>query len=262
MHKPRAASNGSVPASDGELPVIGVSGYAEQARWGVWDVPAVLLPARYVEAVVAAGGVPVVLPPVPVLIERTLSRLDAVVIAGGPDVDPARYGERPGPATQPPRPQRDAAELGLLSGAGEAGLPVLAICRGMQLLNVARGGSLVQHLPDVVGHHGHAPTPGVYGRHAVRVEPRTRLATALGTAHAEVPTYHHQGIARLGSGLSATAWADDGTIEAVEDPELPFCVGVQWHPEAGDDMALFQALVAAANAARADRVRRDVAAAR
>jgi gamma-glutamyl-gamma-aminobutyrate hydrolase PuuD len=234
------------PRSD--RPVVGVTAYAEPARWGDWEVPAVLLPERYVTSVVAAGGVAVVLPPQPGLLVPVVSRLDALVIAGGPDVDPSRYGADRGPHTAVPRETRDASELDVVAAAEAARLPVLGVCRGMQLMNVARGGSLVQHLPDVVGHAGHAPGKGVYGRHEVRIEPGTRTAAALGAEKADVPTYHHQGLDRLGAGLVVTAWAEDGTIEAVEDPSLPFFLGVQWHPEVGEDLTLFRSLVAAASA--------------
>jgi putative glutamine amidotransferase len=230
----------------GSAPVIGITAYGETAHWGVWNVPAVLLPRRYVDAVAAARGVPVVLPPLPGCVELLLPRLDGLIVAGGPDVEPARYGAEPGPHTAAPRRERDAAELGLLRAVRASGLPVLGVCRGMQLLNVVCGGTLIQHLPDVVGHDQHAPGPGVYGEHDVRIAPGTRTAAALGAEIVPVPSYHHQGIERLGDGLVATGWAEDGTIEALEDPAHPFCVGVQWHPEAGEDLSIFQALVAAA----------------
>jgi putative glutamine amidotransferase len=232
-------------------PVVGITAYAEPARWGDWEVPAVLLPERYVTVVVAAGGVPVLLPPQPALVAAVVPRLDALVVAGGPDVDPARYGAERGPHTAAPRESRDASEIDAVRAAAAARLPLLGVCRGMQVMNVARGGSLVQHLPDVVGHEGHAPGVGVYGRHAVTVEPGSRTAAALGGEKVEVPTYHHQAVERLGDGLVVTAWADDGTIEAVEDPSLPFFVGLQWHPEVGEDLTVFRSLVAAAAARRA-----------
>ncbi len=235
----------------GRRPVVGLTCYSVPARWGVWDMEAALLPRPYVDAVARAGGVPVLLPPLPGLVEEMLDRLDALVLAGGPDIAPSQYGRVPGPHTQPASPQRDAAELGLLSGAVERELPVLAVCRGMQLLNVARGGTLHQHLPDVPGlppDHDHSPGPGQFGRHPVHVAEGTRLARALGRLEVDaVPAYHHQGIEVLGAGLVESAWAGDGLVEAVEDPALPFCLGVQWHPEAGQDPSLFRALVAAAD---------------
>ncbi len=237
-------------SSPGERPLVGLTANLVRATWGVWDTEVVLLQDAYVRRVTAAGGVPVLLPPVPGLVEQVLPRLDALVVTGGQDVDPARYGADRGEHTQVPSRERDAAEAGLLTGAVEAGLPVLGVCRGMQVLNVLRGGTLLQHLPDVVGSHVHAPAPGVYAEHPVTVDGGSLLASLLGLPDggrvAAVPTYHHQGVQRLGRGLVVTARADDGTVEAVEDPSLPFCVAVQWHPEAGDDLSLFRGLVDAA----------------
>jgi putative glutamine amidotransferase len=234
-------------------PLIGISCYRVQARWGAWDLPAALLPDRYVASVTAAGAVPVLLPPVP-LIDQAVTRLDAIVLAGGGDIDPARYGARRDRNCGPSSDERDGAELALAAAALAAGVPVLGICRGLQILNVALGGTLHQHLPDLVGHEGHAPEPGGYGAHEVSVAPGSRLASILNrtdlTDHLPVvvPTHHHQAIDVLGAGLAATARATDGTIEAAElDPaEHPFVVAVQWHPEAGGDLSLFRALAAAA----------------
>jgi gamma-glutamyl-gamma-aminobutyrate hydrolase PuuD len=236
---------------DRDRPVIGLSAYAVRAAWGVWDVDAALLPQAYLDAVVAAGGVPVLLPALPGLIDAVLPRLDGLLIAGGPDVDPARYGAEPGPDTQPPSRVRDVAETELLAAARSAGLPVLGICRGMQVINVARGGSLVQHLPDVTGTDLHAPAPGRYSRHSVRVAPGSLLAGVLdGRTTVTVPSYHHQAVDRIGAGLVVSAQAEDGVIEAIEDPASAFCLGVQWHPEVGEDLALFRGLVAAAERSR------------
>jgi len=236
-------------------PLIGISAYCERARWGVWDQPAAIVPQNYVDQVVAAGGIPVLLPPVPG-VAGAVARLDGLIISGGPDVEPARYGQQPGPRTTVVRPGRDEAEIALFREVLAAGLPVLGICRGMQLVNVALGGTLVQHLPDLVGHDGHSPTPGTMGEHKITIDPASRLAALLGGPGADgamigVPTHHHQGIDRLGDGLVASAWADDGTIEAIEfGPGVrrghPFTMAVHWHPEAGDDPALFRALVRAA----------------
>lgn len=234
-------------AAHDPAPVIGLTSYTARARWGVWDQDAALLPWSYVRRVADAGGVPVLLPPLPGVIEGALPRLDGLLLTGGPDVDPARYGREAGPQTQPAQPDRDDAETALLHDAIDGGLPVLGICRGLQLMNVARGGTLLQHLPDVLDDEGHAPAPGVMGTHPVRVVPGTLLAGILGRPSAEgVPTYHHQAVEYVGRGLVVTAWSQDGVIEAVEDPSHPFCVAVQWHPEEGDDPALFDALVRAA----------------
>lgn len=237
-------------------PHVGISAYGEPARWGPWDRPAALLPMSYPEAVAAAGGVPVLLPPLPG-IEEAVSRLDALVLSGGGDIDPAAYGAAPHPRTERVYPARDRAERALLATALAAGVPVLAICRGLQIVNVSRGGTLRQHLPDEVGHHDHGSPPGTFGSHQVRIAAGSLVGTILGPpgpdgeVRATVPTSHHQAIGRLGQGLVATAWADDGTVEAVElDPAgasgTALLLAVQWHPEAGDDPRLFRALISAA----------------
>jgi putative glutamine amidotransferase len=237
-------------AGGNTAPLIGISAYSEVARWGVWEQKATLLPQNYVDKVAAAGGVPVLLPPIPG-VEAAVGRLDGLVISGGPDVEPGRYGQQPGPRTTVVRPGRDEAELALFLAALEAGTPVLGICRGMQLMNVALGGTLIQHLPDVVGHEGHSPTPGAMGQHTVSVGESSCLAGIIGTG-AVVPTHHHQGIGKLGTGLVATAWADDGTVEAVEleSTDHPFTLGVQWHPEAAAEHSLFRALIETASRGR------------
>ena len=235
-------------------PVIGLSTYAEPARWAAWHAPAVLLPLNYAEQVAAAGAVPVLLPPVPG-IAAAVDRLDGLVLTGGGDIDPARYGAAPHPRTGPPSAERDQAELDLLAAALAAGLPVLGICRGLQLLNIARGGTLHQHLADLgpARDAGHTPQPGTFGRHLVRVAESSMLADILPPDRPlAVPTAHHQAIDRLGSGLTATAWAADGIIEAAEltgGEHHPFVLAVQWHPEASDDLRLFHALVAATQGA-------------
>lgn len=230
-------------------PVVGVTAYDEEAAWGVWHKQASLVPAEYVKALASAGANPVILPVQgehDLALDSLLSRLDGLLFTGGPDIDPARYGAKRHHRSQQPRPARDERELALLLVAERVGLPVLAVCRGMQVLNVLRGGTLVQHLPDVVGHQDHNPTPGTFSRHRVRVEETSLLHKLVSWDERAVPTHHHQGIDRLGAGLSAVAWTDDGTIEAVEDPTRPFLFGVQWHAEADDDPALFEALVEAA----------------
>jgi putative glutamine amidotransferase len=229
-------------------PVIGLTAYCEDARWSHWHKPAVLLPANYAEQVAAAGGIPVLLPPLPG-IAAAVRMLDGVLLTGGGDIDPGRYGAHPDPHTSRVSESRDAAELEVLDAAVTAGMPVLGVCRGMQLVNVARGGTLCQHLGNDAGH---TPAPGTFGSHPVRIAAGTRLAGILGAngAGVDVPTAHHQAIDRLGDGLVATAWAADGVVEAVERPGAgaPFFVAVQWHPEAGADPRLIKALVGAASA--------------
>jgi putative glutamine amidotransferase len=225
------------------VPVVGITSYVEVARWGVWDQRAVVLPYAYVDAVERAGARVLVLPPSPTGAAETVDRLDALVLAGGADLDPATYGETPHAETMGIREDRDAGEAALLQEALGRDLPVLGICRGMQLLAVAHGGSLIQHLPDVVGHDRHRPRPGLYGRHEVRLAPDSRAHGVLG-ARVDVPSYHHQGVASPGS-LTVSGWADDETPEVLEDPGRRFALGVLWHPEADNDPRLFDALVAA-----------------
>jgi putative glutamine amidotransferase len=226
-------------------PVIGVSAYAERARWAAWDMPASVVPQRYLDKVLQAGGTPVVLPAVPD-VAGVLGRLDGLLLIGGGDVDPAAYGAVPHPRNGPVNAARDRAETALLREALALGLPVLGVCRGLQLLNVVLGGSLHQHVPDVVGHEGHAGGDGVFTRHDVHLHPRSGLARALRRTTMNVASLHHQAIDRLGTGLVACGWSDDGLIEAAELTGHPFTVGVQWHPEADPDPAVFTAFVAAA----------------
>lgn len=225
----------------GTRPLIALTSYLESAKWNVWDrVPAALLPWTYVQQVIDAGGAPILLPPEPLTVGDVMPKVDGLVLTGGPDVDPARYGQERDPATQRPRESRDESELIALATAQERGTPVLAICRGVQLLNVARGGTLHQHLP------GHAPkVPGAYDTNQIRITPGTRLATTLGE-HASVLCAHHQAIDRVGEGLNVVAWSHDGVIEGVEDPSAPFLVGIQPHPEElPASLALFEAFVTA-----------------
>ncbi|MEU0107453.1 gamma-glutamyl-gamma-aminobutyrate hydrolase family protein [Streptomyces sp. NPDC006251] len=225
-------------------PLIGVSTYLEAgARWGVWELEAALLPVGYPRLVQRAGGLAAMLPPdAPERAVETVARLDALVIAGGPDVEPVRYGAEREPRTGPPAPERDAWELALIDAALAAGVPLLGICRGMQLLNVALGGTLVQHLD------GHAEVVGVFGGHPVKPVPGTRYA-AIVPEETSVPTYHHQAVDRLGEGLLPSAYAADGTVEALELPSgQGWVLGVQWHPEMGEDVRVMRALVEAAAA--------------
>ena len=228
-------------------PVIGLSTYREEATWGVWRQRADVLHAEYADAIVSAGGVPVLLPPASgsaVAARAVVARLDGLVVSGGADVDPARYGEEPHDRTAGWREDRDAWELALLAAADEVRLPVLGVCRGMQLMAVAAGGALDQHTPDVVGHEEHSPGGDVFGRLTVRTRAGSRVQAAEGDA-VEALCHHHQSV-RSHPGYDASAWAPDETVEAMEATGDRFCVGVQWHPEMGRDQALFTALVAAA----------------
>jgi putative glutamine amidotransferase len=235
-------------------PIVGVTSYVEQARFGAWDVPAALIPLSYVQAIERAGGRALVVPPTEDGVEDTLDALDGLLLSGGSDLDPSLYGANAHPETRQVRPERDAAEMALLRAALARDLPVLAVCRGGQVLNVARGGSLIQHLPETLGHEAHRETPGVFSEHGVEVDPDSRLGGIVG-ASVEVKSHHHQGYGALGEGLRVVARAEDGTIEAVEDPERRFAVGVLWHPEEGEDAALFEALVAEARDYRVNRKR-------
>lgn len=225
------------------VPRIGLTTYRERAAWGAWELPADLLPARYSEGIQQAGGAAVLLPPGPAdTVPSVLAGVHGLLISGGADVDPARYDAPRAEATQAPRPDRDDWELALVTGAVAIDLPVLAVCRGMQVLNVALGGDLVQDLPGAVDSDAHRPTVGMHGRHVVATAAGSRLAAVLGE-RAEVATYHHQAVGRLGTDLTATAWADDGVVEAVELAGRSWVFGVQWHPEAFDGAALFAAFV-------------------
>ncbi len=185
-------------------------------------------------------------------VDETLDALDGLIFSGGADLDPALYGQDAHPETDRPFPLRDDGEFVLLRAALERDLPTLGICRGSQVLNVALGGDLVQHLPDVVGHDDHKDVPGLYADHDVTIEPGSKLGDILGS-RAPVKSHHHQGLGHVGRGLTVAARAEDGTVEALEDPSRRFALGVLWHPEAGEDMALFEALVAEAARYRAER---------
>jgi putative glutamine amidotransferase len=228
-------------------PIVGITSYAEEVTWGAWVEPSAVVPLAYVHAVERAGGRPLVVPPSQEAIEETLGVLDGIIFSGGSDLHPELYDADPHPETTDVREERDRAELALLSAALEQDMPVLAVCRGSQVLNVARGGDLVQHLPEVVGHERHKHKPGEFSDHEVRLDVETRVGALLG-ARAPVKSHHHQGFGRIGDGLREAGWADDGTVEALEDPSKRFVVGVLWHPEEGEDLALFEALVEQARA--------------
>lgn len=225
-------------------PLIGLSAYRQQAAWGVWNTQTDLLNSLYARSVEAAGGVALLLPPQLEQSAQVVRRLDGLIISGGSDVDPGRYGAQPHPRTQQPYPDRDAWELALLTRAEQAGVPVLGICRGMQVMAVHAGGSLEQHLPDVVGHDEHSPGGDAFGWVSVRTDAGSLVRRLVG-ADLQVNCHHHQAVADH-PGLQPTARAADGTLEAFEHPDRPFWLGVQWHPEHGDDYGLFRGLVEAA----------------
>jgi len=233
-------------------PAIGICAAVERARWGPWDAEVALMPLSYSAGVQAAGGLALVLPPDPSAVEEPggmLARLDALILAGGADVDPASYGAEAEPETDLPRPERDRFELALAREALRREMPVLGICRGMQMLNVARGGTLVQHLPRLTGDDHHRHTLGAFGDHEVRLEPGSLAARAAGAERLAVKSHHHQALERMGDGLVASGWSvPDDVIEAVELPGHPFALGILWHPEEDTRSRVIGALVEAAEA--------------
>jgi putative glutamine amidotransferase len=230
-------------------PRIGICTALERARWTVWDQEAHLLDRSYVDAVQAAGGLALMLPPDPRLVrdpDEVLDLLDGLILAGGADIDPATYGEAPHAATAGTRRERDDFEVALARRALERDIPLLGICRGMQLMNVARGGTLSQHLPDDVGHEDHRRVPGSFdgADHDVRLADGSLAARAAGETDHATKSHHHQGVRVLGDGLVPTGWSTlDELPEAIEDPELRFALGVQWHPEADPGSRLIASLV-------------------
>lgn len=245
MSSPATSGSGS---SSVARPVVGITTYLTRAAWGAWDLETALVPASYVRSVAAAGGAPLLVPPgAPV--DETLAVVDGLIFSGGSDLDPGLYGAAAHAETAGVVRERDEFELELMRAALERDVPLLAICRGSQVLNIARGGGLEQHLPDVVGHSGHRETPGVFADHDVSVLGGTRLASIVGES-VDVKSHHHQGYGEVGAGLVEAARAPDGTLEALEDPTRRFALGVLWHPEEGKDLALFEALVAEAAAYR------------
>lgn len=236
-------------------PVIGITSYLEQARTGVWDVPASFLPQVYLNGVTDAGGIAVVLPPQPVqpgVAEAIVASIDGLILSGGADIDPARYGQEPHARTGAPRTDRDAFEAALLEAAIAAELPFLGICRGAQVLNVERGGTLIQHLPDEVGDDRYQLGAGRFNRIEVEVEPGSRIGEVLGEdLRVGAHLYHHQAIGEVGAGLTVTSRTADGVIESLELDDVPFGIAVQWHPEENtEDRRLFAGLVDAARTHR------------
>jgi len=241
---------------DVNLPLIGLCAGLEQARWGVWDEPVVMLPRDYVDAVQRAGGLALLLPPDPRAEDDPdawIDLVDGLILAGGCDIDPATYGAEPDAHTVGTMPERDAFELALTRRALERDVPFLGICRGMQLMNVARGGTLIQHLPDHVGHNDHRRSLGTYenSEHDVRLAEHSLVAQATGDRRHATKSHHHQGVDAIGDGLEVTGWATvDDLPEVLEDRSRTFALGVQWHPEADDTSPLVATLVEQARAHR------------
>lgn len=230
--------------------VIGLTSYLEQAQSGVWDVPAAFLPRVYMDAVTSHGAVIVLLPPQPIDdagADALLDRLDGLIITGGKDVDARRYGEAPHPENDAPRPDRDALEDALVRRAVARDIPFLGICRGLQVLNTSLGGTLIQHLPDVIGSHRYNAGGGIFTSNPAITEPGTRLRDLIGE-RLDVQSYHHQALDRVARGLTVSARGDDGIVQAVDVDGMTFGIAVQWHPEisAAQDPRLFVALVDAA----------------
>ena len=232
-------------------PRIGITAYWRNASWGPWtDMPACLAPQAYVDSITLAGGFPLLIPPLPEIdgfADEALASLDGLVLVGGDDIGAERYGAVPHPTADPPNHRRDTAELGLLRGALERDLPLLGICRGFQLLNVAYGGTLDQHLDDSVDGALHRIRLGEWSNHPVEIRGgRLRDLYESGTV---IHSHHHQGVATVGEGLAVTATAPDGTVEGLEDPAKAFCLGVLWHPEEAGSQSgarIFGALIEAA----------------
>ncbi|WP_426997955.1 gamma-glutamyl-gamma-aminobutyrate hydrolase family protein [Pseudarthrobacter sp. N5] len=239
------ASNGS----ETFRPRIALTSYFQEASWGVWNTTAAILPGTYVQAVVAAGGTPILLPPVGTD-QSVLDLVDGLIVVGGPDVDPSLYGAAPHPKTAP-QPLRDAHDTALTRAAMERGLPLFAICRGAQILNVTLGGSLIQHVPDINPEANYQPAPGVFGEAAFSTTPGSLIQDLLGDS-ATAPCYHHQAVDAVPASLRVTARSDDGTVQALETTHGGWVLGVQFHPEQNpDDLRLFRGFVEAAAGYRA-----------
>ena len=238
------------------MPVaVGICAAVERARWGVWDQTIALAPLGYAQAIQRAEGIALLLPPDARegAAEEILDHIDSLLLAGGADVDPATYGAERHPETNNTRPERDAFEVVLTRRALDRGMPVLGVCRGMHLLNVALGGSLIQHLPDALGHNDHRHTPGAFSDHEVRLAPGSLAARAIGAERTAVKSHHHQGVDRLGDGIVATGWSEpDGVVEAIELEDRPYALGVLWHPEEDERSRVIGSLVGAVTGTSAE----------
>jgi len=233
-------------------PVIGVGAAREPARWAVWELPAALVASNYLEAIERARGIPLLIPPSTLVAEHAdvvLDRIDGLLLVGGPDLDPGSYGAEASALLEETAPARDAPEIALVRRAVALGLPTLGICRGMQVVNVALGGTLVQHLPERLGHDGHRVNMGSFDGnwHGVRTEAGSRVERAVGDADVRVPSHHHQAVEDVGRGLRVTAWSEEGVPEGLERTDGDgYLVGVQWHPEADPESRVIASLVEAA----------------
>jgi putative glutamine amidotransferase len=253
---PSPTGSASVASSVSDpAPLIGVTTYLERAQQGVWDVRAAFLPEQYLTGVTASGGIALLLPPQnPEAADAAIAGMDGLILSGGADVAPELYGEERHPLTDPARVDRDAWELALFRAAERRRIPVLAICRGLQLVNVARGGTLQQHLPESLGTERYRLGGGVFAENDIEVADDTALAGVLGAGDVRVHSYHHQGIDRLGEGLVVAARSEDGLVQAFVDTSAGHVVGIQWHPEENaEDRRLFADLVSQARAFAARR---------
>jgi len=237
-----------------DAPLIGLTTYSEPASWAVWNGRAAVVGWVYVDAIHRAGGRALLIPPADHAVDRILDVIDGLVLAGGQDIEASAYGAERHPTAEPAQVERDRAEFALVRGAMAREMPLLGICRGIQVMNVACGGDLIQDLPEHLSHDGHRRTVGVFSTHTVTVADGSRLETILDPA-TPVLSHHHQAPGRVGDGLVPVAWAEDGTIEALESADGGFAVGVQWHPEEGEDLSLFTAVVDEARAYRDRRHR-------